>query len=33
MNAGFVVMGRMIAIVEHHEIGKPAGKITGMVIM
>jgi hypothetical protein len=33
MNAGLVVMGRMISVVEHHEIREPAGEVTGVIII
>jgi hypothetical protein len=33
MDAGLVVMGRMIAVVEHHKIREPADEIAGMIIV
>lgn len=33
MNAGLVVMGCMIAVVEHHEIRESAGEIAGMIVV
>ena len=32
MDAGFVVMGGMIAVVEHHKVGEPTGEVAGMVV-
>jgi len=33
MNAGLIMVGGMIAVVEHHKIGKAAGKIAGVIIV
>ena len=31
MDAGLIVVGGMITVVEHHKIGEPAGKIARMI--
>lgn len=32
VDAGFIMMSCVIAVVEEHKVGEPAGKIAGMVV-